>query len=82
MSPNQNNAANLWEWLWVIAFWLTRMVGAAVVIIVLAIWPSTPIVVVVVVVGVAAGVIQLFIGLQRGKKGESSEYPAGPGRRR
>lgn len=84
MSPNDSAAAkrSLWEWLWAIAFWLTRIVGAAVVITVAAIWPSTPVVVVVVVVAVLAGVVQLLIGLQRGKKQERSEHPTGEGRRR
>ena len=69
MSENDSAAdeKSLWEWLWVIAFWLSRIVGAAVVIAVCAIWPSTPVVVVVVVVAVLAGVAQLLIDLQRGK---------------
>jgi formate-dependent nitrite reductase membrane component NrfD len=70
MSENESAAAekSLWEWLWAIAFWLTRIVGGAVVITVCAIWPSTPVVVVVVVVAVLGGIVQHLIGLQRGKE--------------
>jgi len=67
MSENDSAAAEKSLWVWVIASWLTRIVGAAVVIAVCAIWPSTSVVVVVVVVAVLAGVAQLLIGLPRGK---------------
>ena len=69
MSENDSAAdeKSLPFWLWAIAFWLTRIVGAAVVIAVCVIWPSTSVVVVVVVVAVLGGIAQLLIGLPRGK---------------
>ncbi len=68
MPPNESDAANRWKWHWAVAFFLTRVIGAAIFILVLVIWPSTPIVALVMVGGVAGGAIHVLIGRQRGDR--------------